>query len=149
MDIQQLYAVAADALLVTHFLFVLFVVLGLILIFAGKFRNWQWVRNPWFRIAHLFAIGVVVVQSWLGVICPLTVWEMNLRAIAGEAVYRGSFVTHWVGRLLYYQAPEWVFVVSYTVFGGLVLGSWFLVRPRSFTIGETKGSSKRSHSTDF
>jgi hypothetical protein len=135
MESPALYALAADALLVAHALFVVFVVLGLILIFAGKFLSWQWVRNPWFRVTHLLGISVVVLQSWFGVICPLTVWEMELRAKAGMTAYEGSFITHWINVLLYYQAPPWVFVVCYTVFGGLVLCSWFLVRPRAFSAG--------------
>jgi hypothetical protein len=88
------------------------------------------VRNPWFRLAHLVAIGVVVVQSWAGVICPLTTWETALRARAGEAGYRASFVAHWVERVLYYQAPPWVFVLCYTLFAALVVLCWFRVRPR-------------------
>ena len=123
----------ADAILVTHVLFIAFVFFSLILIFVGKFLSWLWVRNPWFRVAHLLGIGVVVLQAWFGVICPLTIWEMELRSKAGETIYEGSFVTHWLNELLYYQAPSWVFVVCYTVFGGLVLASWFLVRPRAFS----------------
>jgi len=132
MESQALYSLIADAILVTHVLFVAFVVLGLILIFVGKFLSWLWVRNPWFRVAHLLAIGVVVLQSWFRVICPLTIWEMDLRSKAGEAIYEGSFITHWLHDLLYYQAPSWVFVTCYTAFGGLVLASWLLVRPRAF-----------------
>ncbi|MDC1286880.1 DUF2784 domain-containing protein [Gammaproteobacteria bacterium] len=132
MESKALYSLIADAILVTHVLFVAFVVLGLILIFAGKFLSWLWVRNPWFRAAHLLAIGVVVLQSWFGVICPLTIWEMDLRSKARDAIYEGSFITHWLHDLLYYQAPSWVFVACYTAFGGLVLASWLLVRPRAF-----------------
>ncbi|MCU7842222.1 MAG: DUF2784 domain-containing protein [Candidatus Thiodiazotropha sp. (ex Monitilora ramsayi)] len=132
MESQALYSLAAAAILITHVLFVVFVVFGLILIFVGKFLTWQWIRNPWFRIAHLLGIGVVVLQSWLGVHCPLTTWEMDLRSKAGETVYEGAFITHWLNELLYYHAPSWVFVVIYTAFGGLVLYSWFLVRPRAF-----------------
>ena len=51
---------AADALLVIHVAFVAFVVFGLILILIGKLRRWNWVRNTWFRIAHLCAIGIVI-----------------------------------------------------------------------------------------
>ena len=80
MESSALYALAADALLVAHALFVVFVVLGLILIFAGKFLSWHWVRNPWFRVTHLLGISVVVLQSWFGVTCPLTIWEMALRS---------------------------------------------------------------------
>ena len=141
MESRALYSLLADALLVTHVLFAGFVIFSLILIFAGKFLSWMWVRNPWFRIMHLLGIGVVVLQSWLGVICPLTIWEMNLRSKAGETVYEGSFVTHWLNEFLYYQAPPWVFVVCYTAFAGLVLASWFLVRPRAFSAGCQRGAS--------
>jgi hypothetical protein len=84
-------------------------------------------------LAHLIAIGVVVLQSWLGIICPLTTWEMALREKAGDAVYAGTFVSHWLETILYYSAPAWVFVLCYTVFGLLVLASWFWVRPHPFT----------------
>ena len=132
MTSPALYSLAADALLITHVVFVIFVVLGLIVILAGRFRCWHWVRNPWFRIIHLLAVVIVVLQSWFAVICPLTIWEMQLRSKAGEFAYQGSFITHWLNQLLYYQAPSWLFVFAYTVFGGLVLCSWFLVRPRAF-----------------
>lgn len=133
MDSRVFYLFAADLILLTHALFVVFVIVGLILIFAGKSYSWSWVRNPWFRLAHLMAIGMVVLQSWLGVVCPLTIWEMTLRERAGEAVYAGTFISHWLEAFLYYSAPPWVFVVCYTSFGLLVLGSWIWVRPRPFT----------------
>ncbi len=124
------FLVLADALLVLHVLFVAFVVLGLVLIYLGHFLAWRWVRNFWFRVSHLVAIAIVVLQSWLGLICPLTTWEMALRERAGDASYEGSFIQHWLQAILYYSAPEWVFILSYTVFGGLVFFSWFLIRPR-------------------
>lgn len=131
---QELYAIAADALLVLHVLFVLFIVFGLLLIFVGRFLSWQWVRNRWFRLAHLVGIGIVVLQAWFGLICPLTIWEMSLRARAGDAVYEGAFIAHVLNELLYYNAPAWVFVVAYTVFGSLVVLSWFWVPPRPFGV---------------
>lgn len=130
---QQLYAIAADVLLVVHVLFVFFMVFGLLLVFVGKWLSWQWVRNRWFRLAHLVGIGIVVLQAWFGLICPLTIWEMNLRARAGDAVYEGAFIAHVLNELLYYDAPAWVFVVAYTVFGSLVVLSWFWVPPRPFS----------------
>lgn len=132
MESDFLYVLAADALLFGHVLFVAFVVIGLALILIGKPLDWAWVRNPWFRIAHLAAIGVVVLQSWVGVVCPLTTWEMAFRERAGEVVYAGTFISHWLEALLYYQAPAWVFAVCYTVFAAVVIGSWFWVRPRPF-----------------
>lgn len=72
----------------------------------------------------------MVLQSWFGIVCPLTTWEMTLRQKAGEAVYSGAFVAHWLESILYYRAPEWVFMVGYTVFGMLVAATWFWARPR-------------------
>lgn len=134
------YLLAADAVLLLHAAFVAFVVLGLALIFIGKALDWSWVCNRWFRVTHLIAIGIVVLQSWFGMICPLTNIEMALRSRAGDATYAGSFIAHWLDSLLYYRAPAWVFAVCYTAFGALVVASWFLVRPRPFR-GETRPQS--------
>lgn len=123
----------ADAILVVHVLFVCFVVFGLLAIYLGYALNWQWVRNLRFRLLHLVAIGIVVVQSWLGMICPLTVWEMALRKQAGAVTYAGSFIQHWLHQLLYYSAPDWAFMLLYSAFGLLVLASWFVVRPGSWS----------------
>lgn len=127
-----LYLLAADTVLLAHVLFVGFVIAGLVLVLVGKPLRWGWIRNPWFRVLHLAAIGIVVVQSWFGVICPLTTIEMTLRERAGDAVYAGSFVAHWLESILYYRAPAWVFAVVYTTFAVLVVLSWFWVRPRPF-----------------
>lgn len=124
-----MYLIAADVLLFSHALFVAFVVLGLALILVGGLIDWAWVKNRWFRVAHLAAIGIVVLQSWLGVICPLTTWEMVLRERAGVDTYAGSFIAHWLDALLYYQAPAWVFTACYTGFAALVVACWFWVPP--------------------
>ncbi len=129
MNSNSLFLIAADATLFSHFLVVCFVILGLILIFMGKILRWRWVRNRWFRLTHLVTIGVVVVQSWFGIVCPLTTLEMWFREKAGETVYSSTFISHWIGQLLFYEAPLWVFAICYTLFGLLVLVSWFWVRP--------------------
>jgi hypothetical protein len=127
---ELFYLIVADIILLIHVLFVIFVVFGLLLILTGKIFAWGWVHNFSFRITHLVAIGVVVLQSWLGLICPLTVWEMDLRARAGDSVYEGSFIAYWMQSLLYYRAEEWVFILLYTLFAVLVVASWYWVRPR-------------------
>jgi hypothetical protein len=142
VDQNVLYLIAADLTLLVHTLFVVFVMLGLLLVLAGRPLGWSWVRNPWFRAAHLAGIGIVVLQAWLGIVCPLTTWEMALRARAGDAVYSGAFVAHWLERLLYFQAPPWVFTVAYTVFGGLVVLSWVWVRPRPFGLKGTSAAAR-------
>ena len=127
---ESFYALAADAILVVHFAFVIFVVGGQLCIIVGYFRNWEWVRNLVFRVCHLLAIAIVVSQAWLGRYCPLTIWESNLRLAAGQPAYEGTFVQELVSRLIYYDAPLWVFAIIYTLFGALVLASWIWVKPR-------------------
>jgi hypothetical protein len=126
------YRTFADIVLLTHVAFVSFVVLGLILILCGGVLGWRWIRNPWFRTMHLSGIGLVVFQVWLGIICPLTTLEMHLREKAGDSTYDGTFVAHWLHKLLFYQAPPWVFAVCYTLFGLAVVVSWIKFRPRAF-----------------
>ena len=119
----------ADAVLAVHFLFILFVLGGELCIVIGGLRGWAWVRNLRFRAAHLAAIAFVIAESWIGMVCPLTAWEDALRRSAGESPYGESFVGYWLGRLVYYDAPGWVFAAAYTAFGLAVAASWFFVRP--------------------
>ncbi|MGK0374122.1 MAG: hypothetical protein ACJA2E_000590 [Arenicella sp.] len=127
----QSYLILADAVLLIHVLVVVFVILGLLTTLVGGAMKWRWVTNPWFRLSHLICIGVVVTQAWAGVACPLTRLEMWLRSQAGQQVYSGSFISHWLSSILYYDLPAWVFTLAYTSFGGLVLVSWLWVKPRS------------------
>lgn len=124
------YQILADTVLTVHVTIVVFVIGGLVMIVIGQFRAWRWVNNLWFRLAHLVAIGIVVLQAWLGVLCPLTTLEMWLRSKAGDAGYSGSFVQHWLQELLYYEAPAWVFILVYSLFGLLVVMTWWYCPPR-------------------
>lgn len=119
----------ANAVLVLHVAIVVFVVGGLLLTIVGNLRRWRWVNNLWFRLAHLVAISVVVAEAWLGMVCPLTTLEMWLRAQAGASVYGGGFIEHWLQRLLYYDAPMWVFALVYSAFGLLVAATWWYFPP--------------------
>jgi Protein of Unknown function (DUF2784) len=123
------YPVAADAVLVLHLATVVFIVGGLVLILLGGRRNWMWVRNFWFRVLHLSAIGYVVVLSWFGIDCSLTVLELSLRARAGQAVYEDDFIAHWLRALLFFEAPPCVFTSVYALVALLVVLSWTRVRP--------------------
>ena len=119
------YLLLADAVLILHVSIVVFVIGGLVLVVLGNLRRWAWVNTWWFRLTHLATIAVVVAQAWLGMVCPLTALEMWLRAQAGAATYSSSFIAYWLGRVLFYQAPPWVFVFVYSVFGLLVAATWW------------------------
>ena len=116
----------ADAILVVHFLFVLFVIGGLALTWIGVLCGWQWTRNLRFRIAHLVAIVFVAFEALLGIVCPLTEWENTLRG----ATHEKSFIARWVHQLMFFTAPEWVFTVLYVVFAMTVAATLWFIPPR-------------------
>ena len=124
-----MFLILANLILVTHALFVAFVILGLVVILLGRYWRWGWIRNGWFRLIHLLAIGIVMAESWLGLLCPLTEWENRSREAAGGSAYASSFIQHWLHEILFYDFAPWVFTVAYTVFGILVLIAWLLVPP--------------------
>jgi len=124
------YSHLADVVLLFHFAIVLFVVGGLLLIVSGNLLRWRWVNRWWFRALHLMAIAIVVAESWLGIECPLTTLENWLRFQAGQGVYQGSFIQHWIHQVMFYSAPAWVFAVVYTAFALLVIAAWWRWPPR-------------------
>ncbi len=116
----------ADALLVLHFAIAAFIVAGLLLVWLGAALGWRWIKNRWFRYAHLGAIAFVAAEALLGIACPLTVWEDLLRG----GVRPESFVARWVHYFLYYRAPEWVFTMGYVLWTLATLATLWLVPPR-------------------
>ena len=125
------YRLLADAVVILHCGVVSFVVFGLLLILVGDWRGWSWVRNLRFRIVHLLTIAMVIIRTWLGVICPLTKLENWLRVQGSEEPYPGSFIGYWAHELLFFDATPAVFTVVYSLFGLLVLASLIVVRPGS------------------
>ncbi len=127
------YALVADLILIIHAGYVLFILGGQTLILAGWLRNWRWPRNFWFRMLHLAAITFVTLETWVGMICPLTALENLFREKSGQAVYERSFISEWVSRLLFYEAPVRVFTVTYTLFLLLVLFTLWAYPPNKRT----------------
>jgi hypothetical protein len=102
----------ADIVVGVHLLIVLFILLGVPLVYLGAALHWTWVRSrPW-RMLHLAAILFVAAESLLGITCPLTVWEDTLR-----------------GAVMFYDAPTWIFTLAYVGFATLVLVTWVVVPP--------------------
>lgn len=116
----------ADAILVLHFLIVAFIVGGLLLVWIGAAADWHWVRNRWFRWVHLAAIAFVAAEALLGIACPLTVWEDALRG----GVRTESFIGRWVARVMFYQAPAWMFTAAYCLWTAATLATLKFVPPR-------------------
>ena len=106
----------ADIVLMIHFFYVLFVVGSVPVIWLGAWFKLAFVRNRWFRYLHLAAILLVVVESLLGAVCPLTVWENTLRKVETDS----SFIQRWLHQIMFYNVSEGVLTVVYVVFAGLV-----------------------------
>ncbi len=123
------YQLLADLVLAAHIALVVFVGGGLALVVIGNWRSWNWVNGLWFRLMHLAAIAIVIAETWLGLTCPLTTLEMWLRAKARATTYSSGFIEYWLQRILYYDAPAWVFAVGYTLFGLLVVATWWFYPP--------------------
>lgn len=124
------YQLLANAVLLLHACIVVFVVGGLLAILIGAPLHWRWTRNLWFRMAHLGAIAIVVAESWAGIACPLTTLEQWLRMQAGQIAYEGDFIAYWLTTFMFFSAPPWVFIVAYSLFGLLVVGSWIWLPPQ-------------------
>lgn len=132
------YALLADGILIAHFLFFLFCVLGEIAVLAGALlsghvppgRSGEWFRNRSFRTAHLAAVVFVGFEGLVGILCPLTVWEYDLRRAAGQVFEREiPLATRIIRTLLFHDFPPWVFTALYVGFAVLVVATFFLVKP--------------------
>lgn len=86
-----MYSALADAVLVLHFGFVLFVALGGLVAL-------RWPRIVWFHVPC--AVWGVAIEFG-GWICPLTPLENQLRTLAGESTYHGDFVARYLLPVLY------------------------------------------------
>lgn len=103
------YLLLSDLVVVIHFTFVIFVVVGGLLLFL------RW----WLVFVHLPAIVWGALVEFMHWICPLTYLENWLRTQAGTAAYRGDFVTHYLLPILY---PAQLTVSIQILLGSLVIG---------------------------
>ena len=127
---MNLYRTLADAVVLAHFTYVLFVVLGLATILLGLAFRKSWARNFWLRSIHLAMIVIVVLEAIFGIACPLTTLENRLRRAGGQEPHATDFIERWLHAVMFFRAPPWVFAVLYIVFGAVVLATFLLAPPR-------------------
>lgn len=117
----MLYSLAADTLFVIHLMFIVFVVLGGLLV-----AKWRWLV-----FLHLPAAiwgALIEFRSWP---CPLTPWEKQLRHAAGEAGYEGGFIEHYLGPVIYPTLPLdniQIILGSIVIVTNLLVYSWLVLR---------------------
>jgi hypothetical protein len=132
------YGILADTMVAIHIAYVAYVVLGQLLIIIAAPMRWEWARNPWFRFSHLAAIGIVAYEAVCKMRCPLTVWEEQLRGLAGQA-FNGSET--FMGRVLHdlmfiENQPEIFFTTMYIGVLVLVIQGLVMYPPRMFRLSK-------------
>jgi len=106
---RLIFRIAADGVVVIHFGWILFLIGGA---FIGR-------RVRWVRWLHLASLGYSVLLQTFSWICPLTYLEIWLRRRGTPGrIYSGSFVVHYLERLIYLGVPRtWLLVLT-----GIVIG---------------------------
>ncbi len=132
------YSLLADIIVVFHLSYACFVLFGFLAIVTGSHRNWNWIRNFPFRITHLACTVFVPLETIIRITCPLTTLENFLLRIAGQEVYNRSFIGNLVSRILFYDAPEWIFATIYAALAVLVILYFILYPPRRSNKREKK-----------
>lgn len=116
----MLYSLLADLLLAIHLLFIVFVVLGALLVL-------KWHRLGWLHLPAVAWGALVEFNSWP---CPLTPWEVQLRRLAGEQGFESGFIEHYIGPLVYPAGltpniqivlGSFVIIINLVLYSGLLL----------------------------
>ena len=96
-------------MLVSHFTIVIFITFGFFLIPIGYKFNWDWVKNLKLRICHCGMMLCITLEALLGITCPLTSIENNLRGIDKTT----SFISYWINQIIYWDLPSQFFIILY------------------------------------
>src|SRR5437868_4560940 len=131
------YGFWADVIVGIHVVYVGFVVFGELAVLIGLLLRKSWARNPWFRCLHVAAVLIVGIELLLGYDCPLTVWERQLRDLAGQSRSGQTFVGQCLHSLIFHNVDEQT-ILWINVAVGLLVVLTFAVFPPRFR--RTKGT---------
>ena len=116
----------ADTILILHFLVIIFIISLYFLIPYGYSKNWKFVKNYKIRLAHLMLIFFITLETFLGIICPLTTLENDLRG----QLYSETFISFWISKVIYWDLPTTFFIVVYTIFLIFAIILWLKFLPK-------------------
>ena len=112
----------ADALMLLHFLWAAFMVIGLPL---GLY-----LRSPALRWTHFSGMALTAFFAATGMYCPLTVWEEAMRWETDPGFsYGGSFLAHCLSPILYPQIEPWIIRAVSVTWGTLTLLAMIVLKP--------------------
>jgi Protein of Unknown function (DUF2784) len=130
-DAMNWYGFWADVLVGIHVAYVGFIVLGELAILVGLALRRSWARNRWFRCIHLLAVLIVAYEFLLGIQCPLTDWEHDLRVLAHQPVSEATFMGRCLHNLIIHDPEDMRLVNTMNgVIGGLVVLTFLVFPPR-------------------
>lgn len=124
----MVYKIFADTIVVMHFAWILFMLVGFILTLCAFF--WRGFFDKWlFRTLHLFGIVYVSFLAIMGKYCPLTIWENSLRAKYDSTLtYSGSCIVHYIEKLIYLDVNLLVMLIP-TIFIAIFTLVVFIIKP--------------------
>ena len=102
------YSLLADLVILIHFLFIIFVVLGGLMVI-----RWSWIK--YLHIPAAIYGALIEIERW---VCPLTPLEVRFKMKAGESIYQGGFIEHYILPLIY---PPGMSRTVQIVLGGAVI----------------------------
>ena len=115
----------ADIVLFFHFCIVIFITSGFVLIPIGYNLDWLWIKNKKLRLLHLGMMIFITFETVLGMACPLTILENNLRDINENQL----FVSKWMNEIIYWDFPSKFFIVLYCLSLGWTFLMWKIFPP--------------------
>ena len=124
------YSLLADIIVVIHLAYACFVLFGFIGIVIGVWRRWSLIENSPFRITHLICTAFVPLETLLRMTCPLTTLENYFLKASGTSGYERSFIGNLASKILFYDAPEWIFTVIYLALAIMVIFYFFRFPPK-------------------
>lgn len=115
----------ATSIFALHLVIIAFNVAGCILVPLGALLGWRWVREFWWRAAHLASLAIVALQALFERPCFLTIWQAKL----ANTDRVQPLIATWIDRLIYLPLPLWVFAAAYLAVFAYVVALWVWVRP--------------------
>jgi hypothetical protein len=109
---KTLFLAAADAVVILHLFWIVFLILG-----ALPGRRW-----PWVKWTHLASLAFSIALQTFNWICPLTYLEAWLRTLGGAQPYEGTFIRHYAERVVYAEIPRNALFIGTLVI--VVLSLW-------------------------
>ena len=116
----------ADIVLIVHFILIIFITFNFFLIPVGYVKNWKWTKSLKIRVIHLFLVAFVMAETILGLLCPLTIIENNLRLNFHN---EQSFVAYWLSKIIFWEINNIIFILIYLVTFLWTCIMWKLFKP--------------------